>query len=201
MQGTSVGTPAALSAGGESHPKTFEFDSDKFRELIVYVAKESEEDPRFGAVKLNKILYYSDFTAYRQLGRPITGATYRKLSEGPAPAQLLAARRELTESGDASVEERPYFTGVQLRLVISDRRIPDVELFAPGELEIVDSVIEFFEGKTAREVSDFSHREPGWVIADEREVIPYETAWLSSEPISQEIEELALRFVEENEQT
>ena len=194
MRGTSVGTPSALSTGGANHPKKFRFDSGKFRELVVYVAKQSDDDPRFGAVKLNKILYYSDFAAYRQLGRPITGATYRKLSEGPAPAQLLAARRELIESGDASVEERPYFTGVQQRLVIKDRRNPDLEAFAPGELEIVDSVIEFFEGKTAREVSDFSHREPGWIIAGDREAIPYETAWLSSEPISQEAEEEGIKL-------
>lgn len=72
-------------------------------------------------------------------------------------------------------------------------------MFSPDELDLVDSVIEFFWGKTAREVSDYSHREPGWVIARDREVIPYETAWLSSEPISQEVEELAMRFVEEDE--
>lgn len=186
----------APSAGGAYQPKSFKFETDKFRELIVYIAKQSADDPRFGAVKLNKILYYADFAAYRQLGQPITGATYRKLSEGPAPVQLVGARRELIDSGDAALEERPYFTGMQQRLVIADRRNPDLELFGPGELEIVDSVIDFFEGKTAREVSDFSHREPGWVIAIGREVIPYETAWLSSEPISQETEEEGIKFAQ-----
>ena len=196
MKRKGVTNSPAPPAGGAYQPKSFKFEPDKFRELIVYIAKQSADDPRFGAVKLNKILYYADFAAYRQLGRPITGATYRKLSEGPAPAQLLDARRELIESGDASLEERPYFTGVQQRLVIGDRRKPDLELFGPGELEIVDSVIDFFEGKTAREVSDFSHREPGWVIANDREVIPYETAWLSSEPISQELEEAGINFAQ-----
>ena len=63
----------------------FEFEPDKFRELIVYICKKSEGDPTFGAVKLNKILYYADFAAYRILGKPITGAQYQKLREGPAP--------------------------------------------------------------------------------------------------------------------
>ena len=54
-------------------------------------------------------------------------------------------------------------------------------------------IIDFFRGKTAREVSDYSHREPGWELADDRETIPYETAWLSSEPPDRETEELAER--------
>lgn len=67
----------------------FRLNKEKFRELILYVANMSRNDPDFGAVKLNKILYYADFRAYRELGRPISGAAYRKLSEGPAPRQLL----------------------------------------------------------------------------------------------------------------
>ena len=191
-----VANSTAPRPGGAYEQKKFKLDVKKIKELIVYIVKRSTPDPTFGAIKLNKVLYYSDFAAYRQLGQPITGATYRKFFEGPAPVELPDVRRELIDSGDASLEERPYFTGVQQRLVIGDRRKPDLELFGPGELEIVDSVIDFFEGKTAREVSDFSHREPGWVIANDREVIPYETAWLSSEPISQELEEAGINFAQ-----
>ena len=194
MQAKNVAKSPALPDGGAYQPKAFKFEPDKFRELIVYIARSAAEDPRFGAVKLNKVLYYADFAAYRQLGQPITGATYRKFFEGPAPVELPDVRRELIDSGDATSEERPYFAGSVVRLVIRTGREPNRELFRPGELELVDSVIDFFEGKTAREVSDFSHKEPGWVIAEDREVIPYETAWLSSEPISQEMEEMGLKF-------
>ena len=62
-------------------------------------------------------------------------------------------------------------------------------MFEPGELELVDEIIDFFQGKTAREVSDFSHREPGWALSKNLAVIPYETAWLSANPLPQEIEE------------
>ncbi len=163
------------------------FNSEKFRELIVYIAKSSERDPTFGAVKLNKILYYADFAAFRQLNKPITGATYRKLMEGPAPYEMLEERRALIDSGDAEIQHVPYFTGMQQRVVA--KREPDRELFEPGELGIVDQVMQFFHGKTAREVSDFSHQEPGWAVARDREVIPYDTVWLSSGPLSQEAEE------------
>lgn len=67
--------------------KTFKFDESKFKELVLYIATNTSRDPTVGAVELNKILYYSDFIAYKRLGRPITGAAYQKLSEGPAPRQ------------------------------------------------------------------------------------------------------------------
>ena len=166
-----------------------EFKPEKFRELVVYICKKSEDDPTFGAIKLNKVLYYADFAAYRVLGKPITGAQYQKLREGPAPQELLTARSVLINEGEACIETRPYFTGTQKRLVIKDGRDADLDMFAPDELPIVDEIIAYFHGKTAREVSDISHREPGWELAEDREIIPYETAWLSTEPIGQDVED------------
>ena len=164
----------------------FEFNSEKFKELALYIAQKSENDPTFGAVKLNKVLYYADFGSYRISGKPITGAKYRKLREGPAPVEFRELDK-LPESEDAIIDERVYFTGLQKRLVC--RRDPNLELFKREELDLVLEVIDYFWGKTAREVSDFSHREPGWELSEDGAVIPYETAWLSPEPICQEDEE------------
>ena len=174
--------------------KQFEFDSEKLKEMIVYVAAQAQDDPTFGAIKLNKILYYADFAAYRQLGAPITGAAYFKLREGPAPRQLLAARDELLAEGRLQIEQRRYFAYAQKRPVLPAGCEPDSEFLRPEEREIVDEVIEFFWGKSAREVSDYSHREPGWILADDRADIPYESAWLSADPIDQETEETALKL-------
>ncbi len=174
--------------------KQFEFNAEKFKELIVYVAAKAQDDPAFGAIKLNKILYYADFAAYRQLGAPITGAAYFKLREGPAPRQLLAARDELIDEGRLEIEERRHFTYLQKRLAPSPGCAPDPEFLRPEEQALVDQVIEFFWGKSAREVSDYSHREPGWILAEDRTEIPYESAWLSADPIDQETEEAARRI-------
>ena len=172
------------------------FDESKFRELVLYISEKSAGDPRFGAVKLNKILYFSDFEAYRRLGRSITGATYRKLSEGPAPREMLPQRSVMLDSGDISMEHRPYFAGVQQRVVT--QRGPKVDLFSAEELTVVDETIEALWHMTAREASDFSHRELGWIAAASGEDIPYETAWLSSEPVPQEVEEYASQVAEKH---
>ena len=164
-----------------------EFNPMKFSELVLYIARKSDEDPRFGAVKLNKLLYYADFNAYRRLGKPITGAEYRKLSEGPAPREMLPARTSMLDSGDIGVEFRPYFNGVQQRIVAL--RQPDVSVFSPEEVGIVDEAISALWNMSARKASDLSHGEIGWLAARPKETIPYETAWLSSDPLPQEAEE------------
>ncbi len=177
--------------------RSFDFDADRFKELIVYITERCREDPSFGAVKLNKILYYSDFDAYRLLGRPISGATYRRLSEGPAPKELLPAREELITQGRIALKEKSYFNRVQKRLSLTSGEASNPEMFSPDERNVIDEVIRFFWGKSAREVSDYSHREPGWLAAGEREQIPYETAWMNPEPIDQETEEFALEIAKE----
>ena len=167
--------------------KALEFDPKKFSESILYIARKSEEDPRFGAVKLNKILYFSDFNAFRLLGSPITGAQYQKLSEGPAPREMLGVRRTLIDAGRIRIEFRPYFNGVQQRVEAIDE--PDVSVFAEGEVRIMDEAIDALWNMSARQASDLSHTEIGWQVAGQGETIPYETTWLSSDPIPQEAEE------------
>lgn len=174
---------------------SFVFDNSRFKELIVLISELCDTDPTFGSIKLNKILYFADFMAYRELGKPITGATYFKLQEGPAPRQLLAARRQLVNEGRLAIEHRPYFQGVQKRPVVTGAESQRGS-FSDDEMRIVTSIVEYFRGKSARDVSDISHREPGWILAEDRADIPYETAWLSQDPVDQTDEALARQMAD-----
>lgn len=165
-----------------------QFNKEKFKELMLYIADRSERDDRFGATKLNKILYYSDFIAYRLLGNSITGADYQKLDEGPAPVQLLASRKELIKDKSAKIEFRPYFNVVQQRLIA--KRKPDLSKLHKREVDIVDEVLEELWSLNGDEVSDRSHKEIGYRLAYDGEVIPYASAFLSYEPLSLEQWEL-----------
>ena len=40
---------------------------ERLGELILYVADKCADDPRFGATKLNKILWWSDFQALQSM--------------------------------------------------------------------------------------------------------------------------------------
>src|SRR5690349_5516199 len=63
----------------EMHPQ------ERLTQLVLYIADKCLDDPTYGKTKLAKILYYSDFRSYQKYGKPITGARYVKLDNGPFP--------------------------------------------------------------------------------------------------------------------
>lgn len=157
------------------------YDERKLTELVLYVSKRLETDRAGGATKLNKVLYFADFAHVRRTGRPITGAEYQKLPQGPAPRRLLPVRTALVERGDAEVRRETYLGYEQHRLVA--KRDPDLSVFDADELESVDRVLEDLAHLTAAQVSSLSHAEPGWLLVDEGETIPYAAALIAPEQI------------------
>ena len=148
----------------------------KFRELVLYVARKTESDPRCGSVKLNKILFYCDFEAYRRLGVSISGEQYQKLEHGPAPRRLIPEVEKMDRAGDCAWADRDYF-GFHLKKLLPLRE-PDLSLFTGEEIDIVNTVIENLWDLNATEVSDLSHCFLGWQVVDPGETIPYETVFV-----------------------
>lgn len=155
----------------------------KFKELVLYVSQKCANDPRFGSVKLNKILYFSDFLAFAHYGEPITGMEYFKLQHGPAPRRLVPIREQMKRDGDLGIQALPIGSGVEQRPV--NLRAPDLSVFSAREIALVDAVIEFFSKHTGRTISDLSHRMSGWKAARLEETIPYETVFMSEEPLTE----------------
>jgi hypothetical protein len=157
--------------------RTFEYNEDKFAELIVYIAAKCEKHVRFGATKLNKILYFSDFIAYENLGTPITGADYQRLPHGPAPVKLLPVQSRLIAE-DAVFKRDAVTPGGKVEKRLVPLRKANLKAFEGDEIAIVDEVIDAFKDHSAAAVSEFSHRMPGWKFAKNFENIPYCTALL-----------------------
>jgi hypothetical protein len=157
------------------------FQAEKFKELVLYVAGKSIEDSRFGATKLNKILFFSDFIAYAQYGEPITGARYQRLPRGPAPRELLPMQAEMEEASEAVIVSQKRFNFIQKRLFAL--RDPDLSSFSAQEIALVDGVIDGLRGFDATNISALSHLVAvGWQLADEGDDIPYESVFISNQP-------------------
>jgi hypothetical protein len=161
------------------------FNREKFIELILYVASKTAGDRRWGDIKLNKVLYFADFEAYRRLGHPMTGARQQKLELGPAPVPLVPVRKDLEAQGYLAV------TKDGKRTVTAARREPDMSEFSDDEIAIVDQLIERFRPMSAMEVSGISHRDPGWNLVEVQQDIPYAAALISTEPPAPETVERA----------
>lgn len=151
----------------------------RFRELIIYISKRSENDPHYGATKLNKILYHSDFKAFERFGVPLTGAAYFRLPNGPAPRAMLPVRRELIAERAISLEKLVLSNGYEQHRIAALRN-PVMEHFTADEIALVDEVIRELWPQNATEVSDASH-DVRWRVLQHKDNIPYEFAFLSDE--------------------
>lgn len=155
----------------------------KLGELILYISQRSAFDEYFGATKLNKILYFSDFLAYRNWDKPITGAEYFHLPQGPAPRRLVPVRQKLIDDNHLRIQPVPLVAGrVQHRPV--NLREPNLEVFTAREISLVDQVIGSLRGITATGVSELSHLEFGWKLTRQGETIDYGTVFLSDAPLT-----------------
>lgn len=150
---------------------------ERLGELMLYIAQQSEDDPDFGATKLNKILFNIDFIAYARRAEPVTGQEYQHLPQGPCVRRLAPVQQMLEEKGRAAVQETLRGPYVQKRLLAL--RDPDLSGFSGDEIALVDYVIRALRGANAREVSDWSHEFIGWKVTRDYETIPYETVYLN----------------------
>ena len=155
----------------------------RLRELAIYISDKSSGDESFGATKLNKLLFYSDFLAYLNFGEPITGADYFRLERGPAPKRWIPVRESMVKSGDAKIKEEEFYGFPQQKLI--PLRPANLKDFKAESLTLVDKIIALHKGKTASEISDESHGFVGWKLACDKEVIPYQVARTSRRPLSE----------------
>jgi hypothetical protein len=146
----------------------------KLRELILLICSRSEQDEKFGAVKLNKLLFNSDFSAYLTFGQSISGQDYFKLRNGPAPRKMLPITKKMVEAGELAYKEIEYFGHTQKKPIALRR--PDVGVFTPQEIDMVDRIIQKFWNQSATAISEHSHGFLGWKAARDKETIPYNTA-------------------------
>jgi antitoxin SocA-like protein len=158
-------------------------DDVKFRELILYIATRCAEDPYFGKTKLNKILFYTDFAAYAELGKPLTGQEYMRLPHGPAPRRMKPMLDSMSSAGEIEIlgEDK---AGLRQERVVA-KRLPDVQRFSEPQLTLVNRMIQALWGRTNSRVSEISHANIGWRLARDRETIPYETVFLSDRPLTE----------------
>src|SRR5690606_30076970 len=113
------------------------------------------EDLAGGATKLNKVLFFAEFTHLRRYHRAISGCEFQKLEHGPAPRRLVPVRNRLIARGDAELVTEDFLGRRQQRLV--PMRAVRTDAFSDDELRTIDDVLDQLAGMTAQQVSALSH--------------------------------------------
>jgi hypothetical protein len=153
----------------------------KIEQMLLYVVGQAREDRSLTRTKLAKVLWYADFGAYREWGRPLSGWNYVKQAHGPMPDKMKLIELDLEAEG--RLLRHPEGKAMRYSLPKSRRGIATG--LSPEEIAHLDKVIEMCRNKWATYLSNKSHQESvGWQAAAIDEVIPYSTALLSREPLS-----------------
>jgi hypothetical protein len=150
---------------------------ERLEELILYVAHKMQHDYHagIGRIKLAKLLWRIDFTAFWRLGQPITEATYSADRLGPAPEEELMATRDLEAAG--------RFEWVQdwdRRSMPVVHDTPRMRLFSEAQRQIIDEVIDRYRNTSGRLMVEEAHQFPGWLHAwrdgeGKGDPVPYES--------------------------
>lgn len=159
-----------------------ELNMQKFKNLILYILERCAGKPNIGETVLYKLLYFSDFNYYELYEEHLSGATYRKLPNGPVPKSVDVVLKGMVDEGALQLFKTQYFGYNQKRympLVGADLR-----LFNGAEKEVVDNVIERLSNMSATDISHYSHEDMPWKASKEMEVIDYELAFYRTPPYS-----------------
>lgn len=169
-----------------------DFDKTKFKRLVHYIAWKAGTHDWFGAVKLNKVLWFADARVYMLTGNSITGESYTRGPFGPMPRHIESAENELIREGAIKVTKEPKFTRVVALTAAKSN------WFSSDELLSIDYWIKHIdEEHTATSISDKSH-DYVWEIAKMGEELPlyaYRVARIQ-EPSDADIERLRKRAKE-----
>jgi uncharacterized phage-associated protein len=154
-----------------------QFHQEKFDNLILYIVSRCPDPVRLGAVRLRKILYFSDVFRYAKTGHPLTGATYLKWEHGPVPREMTGALHRLESRG--ALRQRhvahPRGYGMVQYFPLAD---PDLSMFTAEEISLVDEMLEMICAQTADSISEATHYLHAWRLADIGEELPYETIFV-----------------------
>lgn len=151
-------------------------DWPKYLAMVHYVCESFADDPaRLGKVKLQKILWHSDKEAYLELGRPISGAGYVRMPQGPACPKLDKALDELQRQGKLCVREVEFRGRKQFLFLSLEKAEPNT--FSGAEVDIIQRWVSNIRPKTASRVSEESH-DLTWEVYGNGETIRYESAFV-----------------------
>ena len=132
-------------------------DFEKFVEMIIYFC--THQQP--WKTKLNKLLFYADFTFFKKYGVSISGSEYYAIDMGPVPDNFNSIFEHLTKIDLLKVHNKTFPDGGVGEKYIPTREFND-KLFEEQELKILQSIDDKFKNFSTQKMIDVSHEEIGW---------------------------------------
>ena len=162
----------------------------RLRDLIIYVSARCADSVRFGMIKLNKIIWRADFTAFADRGVPVTGRYYQRLRLGPAPVEMPPVLREMQQDQLIEISVTDFGVAPDGSPIREYRPValvkPSLRWFSDDDIKYVDASISHYWAMTGMETSDESHGVP-WKSRENSDPMPYEAAHLLSDELPPDV--------------
>lgn len=160
-------------AAVETRENAFAYAPDKLEAAILFFIDRANNG-HLGKTKLMKLLYYADFDHMERYGKPITGARYCKLEQGPVPAEALDRLERMAVQRKIRVEQRSLGSYSQFRY--ESEIEPDLSLFSESEKETLKHVVDRWAHEPLSRIVAATHAEAPWLSVRLGEHIPYSLA-------------------------
>lgn len=146
---------------------------DRVVQIAVYMVQHCKD---LGRTKLNKAMFYTDFSCFADTSCSMSGLVYARATRGPIVDQYDVVFGQLIRQGHLFEESVSY--GPIDATVFKTHEEFDASLFTNQELNILERVAEFVNSfDTARELSEYSHQEKLWIENDDGKPLSYLDAY------------------------
>jgi hypothetical protein len=131
-------------------------NKDKLRALIHYVVHRIDRPADLGAVKLHKILWFSEMMVMYREGRLLCGETFLRMPRGPWGSHVDKVLANLEKN--KLIAERPGTKGPYQQRQFFSTAEPSLELFSASEISVVDQMIDHIcYNHSASSISEVTH--------------------------------------------
>lgn len=149
------------------------YSPERVAAVIQYLAHRCKD---LYATKLNKLLFYSDFSYFALMKLGLTGGHYVKLTHGPIFDKYDAMLSELERKGEVRIRrfDAKGKEGKQILPPAGYR--PDRSILDEGQRKLLDWVIKTYGAKSTAEIVAASHQESAYWDTNYQQPIDYNYA-------------------------
>jgi len=141
-------------------------DIEKINNVLSYFAKYINPYK----VKMMKLLWYTDALNFKKFGVSMTGLVYQHLPMGAVPLGY----NEILSLPSIKIEEE--YIKDYIGYKIYPNKEVNLSSFSLEELNILQSVANFFKNKNTEEVVEYMHNEVAYIETNSNQIIPYSLA-------------------------
>lgn len=131
----------------------------KLLNAVLYFAKKTKH---VNLTKLSKLLYFLDFTHFKQTGYPSIGLKYYAFERGPVPKDFWLEIKGGTVPDDfigklALIPKTDDLDQTYTEIEIRPLVMPDLSVFTPREIKILEELALIYKDAWAWQISEVTH--------------------------------------------